>query len=101
MRESEKMEKRKKTDSRKRTDNRKKMQDIRQDSKKSIQKNKADVVRGEKGRKEKKKNSRCQVSGKCGGCQFIDVPYEKQLEQKKKEIAKLLQNFCKLEKYTG
>ncbi len=46
---------------------------------------------------EKKKNSRCPVSGKCGGCQFIDVPYEKQLEQKKKDTAKLLEPFCKLE----
>lgn len=47
--------------------------------------------------KAKRKNSRCEVSGKCGGCQMIDVPYGKQLEQKKAETAALLKPFCKLE----
>lgn len=30
----------------------------------------------------KKKDSRCPVSGKCGGCRFIDISYKKQLEEK-------------------
>lgn len=52
-------------------------------------------------RVEKRKNSRCPVSGKCGGCQFIDEPYEEQLKRKKKEVAELLKPFCKLEKIHG
>lgn len=51
--------------------------------------------------KKTKNNSRCPVFGKCGGCQLMDVPYEQQLEQKKRDTAKLLQNFCKLEKIHG
>lgn len=50
---------------------------------------------------EKRKDSRCPVSGKCGGCQFIDIPYAKQLEKKKKETAELLKPFCKLEVIHG
>lgn len=50
---------------------------------------------------EKRKDSRCPVSGKCGGCQFIDIPYAKQLEKKKKETAELLKPFCKLDVIHG
>ncbi len=50
---------------------------------------------------EKKNDSRCPVSGKCGGCQYIDVPYDKQLQKKKKETAELLKPFCKLEVVHG
>lgn len=47
------------------------------------------------------KESRCPVSGRCGGCQFIDVPYKKQLEKKKKATAELLKPFCRLEYIHG
>lgn len=50
---------------------------------------------------EKRKDSRCPVSGKCGGCRFIDMPYEKQLEKKKQEAAALLKPFCRLETVHG
>lgn len=97
--DNEKKENRKKADSKKREQsNRQAIQQkqIKQDTKVSRTKYEHNLAKVEK-----KKNSRCPVSGKCGGCQFIDIPYEKQLEQKKKETAKLLQNFCKLEKVHG
>lgn len=34
-----------------------------------------------------KKNSLCPHFKSCGGCQYLDMPYEKQLEHKKKEVA--------------
>ena len=37
-----------------------------------------------------KKNSLCPHFKSCGGCQYLDMPYEKQLEHKKKEVADLL-----------
>jgi len=47
------------------------------------------------------KDSRCPISGKCGGCQFIDIPYKKQLEEKKRVTAQLLKPFCRLETIHG
>ncbi len=32
---------------------------------------------------------KCEVSKKCGACRYIDVPYEEQLEQKKKYVSSL------------
>ena len=43
----------------------------------------------------------CPVANKCGGCDWIGMPYEKQLEEKRKAVSKLLQPFCKLEGITG
>lgn len=48
-----------------------------------------------------KKDSRCPVSGRCGGCQFIDISYKKQLEEKKRVTAQLLKPFCRLEGICG
>lgn len=48
-----------------------------------------------------KKPGLCPVSKKCGGCQMIDVPYEKQLETKQKEVESLLKGICKVHKITG
>lgn len=45
----------------------------------------------------KRKDSRCPVSGRCGGCQMIDISYKKQLEEKKRKTAQLLKPFCRLE----
>ena len=40
--------------------------------------------------------SRCPYAKKCGGCQFIDMPYEKQLERKQKELKALLGKFARV-----
>jgi len=48
-----------------------------------------------------KKNSLCPHFKSCGGCQYLDMPYEKQLEHKKKEVADLLRPFCKVETIIG
>lgn len=48
-----------------------------------------------------KKSSRCKVSGECGGCQRIDMPYDEQLAMKQKEVAKILKPFVKLEGIIG
>lgn len=45
-------------------------------------------------RGEKKSSSKCPVSRTCGGCQLLDMPYEKQLEQKQKHLEKLLKPYC-------
>ncbi len=39
----------------------------------------------------------CPVSGKCGGCSCLDVPYKKQLKEKQKLAAGLLKPYCALE----
>lgn len=39
------------------------------------------------------KSDKCPVFGKCGGCQYLDIPYEKQLEMKQKNMEKLLSSF--------
>lgn len=44
----------------------------------------------------KKSSSLCPVFQRCGGCQYLDMPYEKQLEHKQAEIQKLLGKFCKV-----
>ena len=43
----------------------------------------------------------CPVAQKCGGCDWIGMPYDKQLEEKKKAVTKLLAPFCKLEGIIG
>lgn len=48
-----------------------------------------------------KSNCICPIAGKCGGCDWIGKPYEKQLEDKRKTVAKLLEPFCKLEGIIG
>ena len=50
---------------------------------------------------EKKSKSRCPYSKKCGGCQFVDVPYEKQLKKKQQNLQELLGEFGKLEPMIG
>ncbi len=44
----------------------------------------------------KKPKSRCPVFKECGGCQYLDMPYEEQLKIKQAEIQKLLNKFCKV-----
>lgn len=49
----------------------------------------------------KTERSLCPVHGKCGGCQFLDMPYEKQLKQKQNQVSKLLKPYCSTEKIVG
>ncbi|WP_442855532.1 23S rRNA (uracil(1939)-C(5))-methyltransferase RlmD [Clostridium sp. Marseille-P2415] len=48
-----------------------------------------------------KRSSQCPVSHKCGGCQLLDMPYEKQLGQKQKQLEKLLKPFCSVAPIIG
>ena len=51
---------------------------------------------------EKKKcSSLCSVSGKCGGCKWIDKTYEEQLQDKSRAFSKLMAPFCKTESMIG
>ena len=47
------------------------------------------------------KNSLCKVSGKCGSCQLLDIPYEQQLKDKHKQVKKLLEQYCPVEPVVG
>lgn len=46
-------------------------------------------------------NSKCPVSHLCGGCQYVDMPYSKQLEEKQKYIENLLGGFGPVDKIIG
>ena len=48
-----------------------------------------------------KKKSLCAVSRKCGGCQHIDVPYDKQLAEKQKKVQELLKEYGKVSPIIG
>lgn len=43
----------------------------------------------------------CPISSKCGGCQWIDRPYEEQLQAKKTRFRKLMEPFCRPEPIIG
>ena len=55
----------------------------------------------EQDERDKKPKSRCPYSKKCGGCQFINIPYDQQLKQKQKKLTELLGEFGKLEPMIG
>lgn len=58
--------------------------------------------KGKQGRKQERKTSEfCPAFGLCGGCQYLDIPYEKQLGKKQKQVEKLLTPYCKTEKIIG
>lgn len=46
-------------------------------------------------------NSKCSISNKCGGCQYIDKTYDEQLAIKDKELRKLLGEFGEMEPIIG
>ncbi len=46
-------------------------------------------------------SSRCPISGKCGGCQYIDMTYEEQLEKKRRAVCALLREFGGMETIIG
>lgn len=52
--------------------------------------------------KNKKKTARlCEVSKKCGGCQYIDMPYKEQLIRKQRQAERLLKVFGKVNPMIG
>lgn len=60
-------------------------------------------LRMEKKRKERgdKRQSLCPVSKKCGGCQFVDMPYKEQLKKKQRQAEQLLKEFGKVKPIIG
>lgn len=44
---------------------------------------------------------KCPVMDKCGGCQIQHYSYEKQLEEKQRNVNELLDKYCKVEKIIG
>lgn len=52
-------------------------------------------------RVQNKKKAACPVFKTCGGCQLLDVPYEKQIKKKKEKLSELLSPFCKVETFVG
>lgn len=53
------------------------------------------------GRRIPEKNSLCPVSNRCGGCQLLDMPYGRQLQNKQKQVEDLLKGFCKVYPIVG
>lgn len=52
-------------------------------------------------RKEKKNLSGCPVFSRCGGCQLLDMPYDKQLKLKQKKLEELLKPYCRVQPIIG
>lgn len=48
-----------------------------------------------------KKKSRCPYFKKCGACQMIDTPYDKQLRQKHAHVAELLEPYTRVAAFVG
>lgn len=46
-------------------------------------------------------DSKCPVSHMCGGCRYVDVPYEQQLEEKQRYIEDLLGEFGSVDAIIG
>lgn len=54
---------------------------------------------GEMKKPVQKQTSVCPVFEKCGGCQLLDVPYEKQVKKKEKQLQEQLRSFGRLETF--
>ncbi len=52
-------------------------------------------------KKEPKKKGLCPVAHRCGGCQYLDMPYPEQLQMKQSQMQKLLGNYCKVHGIKG
>lgn len=50
---------------------------------------------------EKKQQSLCSVFKKCGGCQYVDMPYQEQLKRKQRQAEQLLKAFGKVKPIIG
>lgn len=48
-----------------------------------------------------RRQSLCPVSKKCGGCQYVDMPYEEQLKKKQRQAELLLKEFGKVRPIIG
>ncbi len=48
-----------------------------------------------------KDSALCPVSRKCGGCCYLGVPYEEQLDNKQSLVRKLLKPYCSVQQITG
>ena len=57
--------------------------------------------RGKRMTEKQGKNKVCSVSARCGGCQWIDEPYEEQLQAKAVRFRKMMEPFCKTEGILG
>lgn len=44
---------------------------------------------------------KCEVSKKCGGCQYQGIPYQQQLKKKQKDVEQLLKGFGRVEPVIG
>ena len=49
----------------------------------------------------RKNTSACPVFLRCGGCQLLDMPYEKQLKIKQTKLEELLKPYCKVQPIIG
>ena len=47
------------------------------------------------------KNIKCPVAKKCGGCQMLDIDYDKQLAEKQRHVEKLISKYGKVDKIIG
>ncbi len=65
------------------------------------EKRKAETKSKPKSETKSETKSVCPYAKKCGGCQYIDMPYEEQLERKQKEMKKLLGKFGTVEPIIG
>lgn len=74
-----------------RNDNGKRYADKKYDSKQMTQK----TYR----RTDSKSNTSCPVFKTCGGCQLLDVPYDKQVKKKREQLTEQLKPFCKLDDF--
>lgn len=45
---------------------------------------------------QRRNGSICPVSGKCGGCQYVDMPYKEQLKKKQRQVEQLLKEYGKV-----
>lgn len=59
------------------------------------------AVKNEAGKPSGKSVSPCPVSGQCGGCCYLNLSYEKQLEKKERQVKDLLKPFTSLEPIVG
>lgn len=53
------------------------------------------------GEKSDRKSSLCPIAKKCGGCQFVDMPYKEQLKRKQRQAEQLLKEFGKVSPIIG
>ncbi len=50
---------------------------------------------------QKAKSGRCPAAGKCGGCRWIETPYQEQLKRKEARFRKLMEPYCRPEPMIG